>query len=83
MMSFRRMNAPKERAARRAAGAIIVAALLLAACGPARNDERYAAEKKLAAPEPNPFFFVHVTDKMIPVVYGFTFHVWYTSLAQI
>ncbi|MFA4947336.1 MAG: tetratricopeptide repeat protein [Candidatus Krumholzibacteriia bacterium] len=47
-MPFQKMNASKERAARRAAGAVVIAAaLLLAACGPARNDERYTAEKKL------------------------------------
>lgn len=47
-MLFRRMNASKERAARRAAGAaVIAAAMLLASCGPARDSERYAAEKKL------------------------------------
>jgi tetratricopeptide (TPR) repeat protein len=48
MMSIRGTNESKKRAARRIVEvAIVAAALLLAACGPGRDSERYAAEKKL------------------------------------
>jgi tetratricopeptide (TPR) repeat protein len=47
MTNLRSIGSSKARAARRAGGAVVVAALLLAACGPAGNGERYAAEKKL------------------------------------
>ncbi|MCX5752359.1 MAG: tetratricopeptide repeat protein [Candidatus Krumholzibacteria bacterium] len=47
-MPIRKANAFERRPARRAVEAVIVAAaLLLASCGPGRDGERYAAEKKL------------------------------------
>jgi len=48
MIPNRKTNALRRRAARRAVEAVVVAAaLFLAACGPGRDSERYAAEKKL------------------------------------
>ncbi len=48
MNKSRMLGASNGRAARRAAAAVAVAAaLLLAACGPAKDSERYAAEKRL------------------------------------
>ncbi len=47
MITSRMLGASNRRAARFALAVAVAAALLLAACGPAKNSERYAAEKKL------------------------------------